>query len=70
LIIKQIKGECSSNDPKLAAYVLHAQKLEKDFEVLGRQYVPHVNNVVADDLLTKASMWAPVPDGIFERRLQ
>jgi hypothetical protein len=60
MIIKQIKGECRSNDPKL----------EKDFEVLGRQYVPHANNVVADDLLTKASMWAPVPDGIFERRLQ
>jgi hypothetical protein len=29
LIIKQVNGECSCNDPQLAAYLLHAQKLEK-----------------------------------------
>jgi ribonuclease HI len=34
LIIKQVNGECSYNDPQLVAYLLHAQKLEKDFEVL------------------------------------
>jgi ribonuclease HI len=34
LIIKQVKGDCSYNDPQLAAYLLHARKLEKDFEVL------------------------------------
>jgi ribonuclease HI len=69
LIIKKVKGECSYNDPQLAAYLLHVQKLEKDFEVLDLHHVPHIDNAVADDLSTKASTWAPVPDGVFERRL-
>jgi hypothetical protein len=34
LIIKQVKRDCSCNDLRLAAYLLHARKLEKDFEVL------------------------------------
>jgi hypothetical protein len=29
LIIKQVKGECSCNNPQLAAYLFHAQKLER-----------------------------------------
>jgi ribonuclease HI len=70
LIIKQVKGECSCNDPQLAAYLLHAQKLEKDFEVLDLQHVPCSNNAITDELSTKASTWAPVPEGVFEHRLQ
>jgi hypothetical protein len=70
LIIKQVKGECSYNDPQLAAYLLHAQKLENDFEVLDLQHVPHASNAVTDELSTKASTWAPVLDGVFEQRLQ
>jgi hypothetical protein len=54
----------------LAAYLLHVLKLEKDFEVLDLHHIPCAENVVADDLSTKASTWVPVPDGIFERRLQ
>jgi hypothetical protein len=50
--------------------LLHAQKLERDFEVLDLHHIPHAKNVVADDLSIKASTWAPVPDGVFERRLQ
>jgi hypothetical protein len=69
LIIKQVKGECICNDPQLAAYLLHTQKLKKDFEVLDLQHVPHAENAVADDLSTKALTWALVPDGVFERRL-
>jgi ribonuclease HI len=69
LIIKQVKGECSYNNPQLATYLLHAQKLEKDFEVLDLQHVPHVNNAVTNDLSTKASTWALVPDGVFEKGL-
>jgi hypothetical protein len=69
LIIKQVKGECSCNDPQLVTYLLHAQKLEKDFKVLDLQHVPCVNNAATDDLSTKASTWALVPDGVFERRL-
>jgi ribonuclease HI len=61
LIIKQVKGKCSWNDPQLATYLLHAQKLEKDFEVLDLQHIPHANNTVADELSTKASTWALVP---------
>jgi ribonuclease HI len=34
LIIKQVKGDCSCNDLQLAANLLQARKLEKDFEVL------------------------------------
>jgi ribonuclease HI len=40
LIIKQIKGDCSFNNPHLAAYLLHVQKLEKDFEILDLHHVP------------------------------
>jgi hypothetical protein len=67
LIIKQVKGDCCFNDLQLAAYLLHACKLEKDFEVLELQHNPHVENVMADDLSTKASISAPVPDGVLER---
>jgi ribonuclease HI len=66
LIIKQVKGECCCNDPQLAAYLLHVQKLEKDFDVLDLHHIPSVDNAVADDLSTKASTWAPVLDGVFE----
>jgi ribonuclease HI len=70
LIIKQVKGECSCNDPQLGAHMLHEQKMEKDFEVLDLQHIPRANNAVTDELSTKVSMWAPVPKGVFERRLQ
>jgi ribonuclease HI len=69
LIVKQVKGDCSCNDPKLAAYLLHACKLEKDYEVLDLQHIPRAENAVADDLSAKASTSAPVPDGVQERRL-
>jgi hypothetical protein len=53
----------------LAAYLLHAHKLEKDFEVLDLQHIPRAENAMAGDLSTKASTSAPVPDGVLERRL-
>jgi ribonuclease HI len=70
LIIKQVKGDCSCNDPQLAAYQLHARKLEKDFEVQDLQHIPRAKNAVADDLSAKAFTSAPVLDGVLERRLQ
>jgi hypothetical protein len=54
----------------LAAYLLYARKLEMDFEVLDLQHIPRAENAVADDLSTKASTSAPVPDGVLERRLR
>jgi ribonuclease HI len=69
LIIKQVRGECSCNEPRLAAYLLHVRKLEKDFTALELQHVPRADNSVTDDLSVKASTWAPVPEGVFERRL-
>jgi ribonuclease HI len=69
LIIKQVRGECRCNEPRLAAYLLHVRKLEKDFMALELQHVPRANNSAADKLSTRASTWAPVPEGIFERRL-
>jgi hypothetical protein len=54
----------------LAAYLLHAQKLKKNFEVLDLQHIPCANNTVTDELSTKASMWAPGPKGVFEQWLQ
>jgi ribonuclease HI len=70
LIIKQVKGDCSCNDPQLAAYLLHARKLKKDFEVLDLQHIPRAENAVANDLSAKASTSAPVPDGVLERKLR
>jgi ribonuclease HI len=55
LIIKQVKGECCCNDPQLAAYLLHVQTLEKDFDVLDLHHITRAENAVADDLSTKAS---------------
>jgi ribonuclease HI len=69
LIIKQVRGECSCNQPWLAAYLLHVRKLEKDFTSLELQHVPRAHNSAADELSTRASTWAPVPEGIFKRRL-
>jgi hypothetical protein len=66
LIIKRVKGECCYNDPQLAAYLLHAQKMERDFEILDLHHIPRMENAVVDDLLTKASIWVLVLDGIFE----
>jgi ribonuclease HI len=70
LIIKQVKGDCCYNDPQLATYLLHTRKLDKDFEVLDLQHIPHAENAMADELSTKASTSAPVPDGVLERRLR
>jgi ribonuclease HI len=69
LIIKQVHGECSCNEPRLAAYLLHVRKLEKDFTALELQHVPRADNSAANELSTRASTWAPVPEGVFERRL-
>jgi ribonuclease HI len=69
LIIKQVRGECSCNEPRLAAYLLHVRKLEKDFTTLELQHVPRANNSAADELSVRASTWAPVPEGVFERWL-
>jgi ribonuclease HI len=69
LIFKQVEGECCCNNPQLAAYLLCTHKLEKDFEVLDLQHIPRIENVVVDDLSTKASTSAPVPDGVLERWL-
>jgi ribonuclease HI len=50
LIIKQVCGECSCNEPRLVAYLLHVRKLEKDFTTLELQHVPRADNSAADDL--------------------
>jgi ribonuclease HI len=69
LIIKQVRGECSCNEPRLAAYLLHVRKLEKDFTALELQHVPRADNSATDDLSVRASTWALVPEGVFERWL-
>ena len=45
------------------------RKLEKDFTALELQHVPRADNSAADDLSQRASTQAPVPEGVFERRL-
>jgi hypothetical protein len=65
-----VKGDCSCNDPQLATYLLHAHKLEKDFEVLDLQHIPRAGNAVADDMSTKASTSTPIMFGVLERRLR
>jgi hypothetical protein len=69
-IIKQVKGDCCCHDLQLAAYLLHARKLENDFQAQDLQHIPRTENVMADDLSTKASTSAPIPDGVLERWLQ
>jgi hypothetical protein len=69
LIIKQVCGECSCNEPRLAAYLLHIRKREKDFMALELQHVPRADNLASDELSMRASTWAPVPEGVFERWL-
>jgi hypothetical protein len=53
----------------LIANLLHAHKLENEFEVLDLQHIPREENAMADDLSTKAPTLAPVPAGVLERRL-
>ena len=55
LIIKQVRGDCSCNNPQLAAYLIHVRKLEKDFDALELQQVPREFNSAADDLSARAS---------------
>jgi ribonuclease HI len=69
LIIKQVRGECRCNEPRLTAYLLHVRKVEKSFDALELQHVPRTNNSAADELSTRASTWPPMPEGLFERRL-
>jgi ribonuclease HI len=69
LIIKQVRGECSCNESRLAAYLLHVRKLEKDFTALELQHVPRSDNSTTDELSRRASAWAPVLEGVFKRRL-
>jgi len=45
------------------------RKLEKDFDALELQHVSLEFNSAVDDLSTRASTWAPVPEGIFKRRM-
>jgi hypothetical protein len=67
LIIKQVRMECSCNEPRLVAYLLHVRKLEKDFTSLELQHVPRADNSAADELSMRASTWAPVLEGVFKR---
>jgi ribonuclease HI len=69
LVIRQVRGECCCNNPQLAAYLIHVKRLEKDFDVLELQHVPREGNSAADALSASASTQAPVPEGVFQRRL-
>jgi ribonuclease HI len=69
LVIRQVRGECCCNNPQLAAYLIHVRKLEKDFDTLELQHVLCEGNSAADALSAKASTQAPVPEGVFQRRL-
>jgi hypothetical protein len=44
--------------------------LVKDFDVMDLHHIPRADNTVADGLSTMTSTLAPVPDGVFERRLR
>jgi hypothetical protein len=69
LVIRQVQGECCCNNPQLAAYLIHVKRLEKDFDVLDLQHVPCEGNSAADALSASTSTQAPVPKGVFQRRL-
>jgi ribonuclease HI len=67
LVFRQVRGECCCNNPQLAAYLIHVRKLEKDFNALELQHVPHEGNSVADALSARASTQTSVPEGVFQR---
>jgi ribonuclease HI len=69
LVIRQVRGECCCNNPQLAAYLIRMRRLEKDFNVIELQHVPREGNSAADALSASASTQAPVPEGVFQRRL-
>ena len=69
LVIKQVREECSCNNPQLVAYPIHMRRLEKDFEALELQHVPREGNSAAYALSARASTQASVPEGVFQRRL-
>jgi ribonuclease HI len=69
LVIRQVRGDCCCNNPQLAAYLIHVKRLERDFDVLKLQHVPREGNSAADALSASASTQAPVPEGVFQRRL-
>jgi ribonuclease HI len=50
LTIRQVRGECCCNNSRLAAYLIHVRKLEKDFDVLELQHIPREGNSAADAL--------------------
>ena len=50
-------------------YLIHVRKLQKDFDALELQHIPREFNSAADDLSARASTWALVPEGVFERWL-
>jgi hypothetical protein len=52
----------------LAAYLIYVRELEKDFDALELQHVPH-DNSMADELRARASTWASVLEDVFETRL-
>jgi ribonuclease HI len=54
LIIKQVRGKCSCNNPQLAAYLIHVRKLEKDFDTLEMQHVTRDGNSAVDMLSARA----------------
>ena len=69
LVIKQVREECSCNNPQLVAYPIHMRRLEKDFEALELQHVPREGNSAAYALSARASTQASVPEGVFQRCL-
>jgi hypothetical protein len=53
---------------KLTTYLIHVRELEKDFDALELQHVPHGNSV-ADEIPTRVSTWVSIPKDFFKRQM-
>ena len=63
LVIRQLKGEWETRDPKLIPYQTHILRLAKYFDDISFHHIPREENQMADALATLASMFQLAPHG-------
>ena len=57
LVIRQLRGEWETRDPKLILYQTHILKLTEFFDDISFHHIPREENQMADALATLASMF-------------
>ena len=63
LVIRQLRGEWETRDPKLMLYQTHILKLAEFFDDISFHHIPREENQMADALATLVSMFQHAPHG-------